>query len=143
MSATPEGRLRTIAVFIATFGIAVAAYIAIAEADGGAPACFAGGGGCETVAQSSHSELAGINVAVFGIVGYLLLLGAALLRGDGARLAGFALALIGFGYSVYLTWLELFVIDAICQWCVASAILMTLLFAVNAVRMVRYVGTPR
>jgi uncharacterized membrane protein len=95
------------------------------------------------VAESSHSELAGINVAVVGVFGYLLLLGAALLRGDGARLAGFALALVGFGYSVYLTWLELFVIDAICQWCVASAILMTLLFAVNAIRMVRYVGAPR
>ncbi|HWM55049.1 MAG TPA: vitamin K epoxide reductase family protein [Solirubrobacterales bacterium] len=138
-----EGRLRAIAVFVATLGIAVATYIAVAEADGGAPACFAGGGGCEAVAESSHSELAGINVAVLGILGYLLLLGAALLRGDGARLVGFALALVGFGYSVYLTWLELFVIDAICQWCVASAILMTVLFAVNAVRMLRYVGTPR
>ncbi|HEU4943859.1 MAG TPA: vitamin K epoxide reductase family protein [Solirubrobacterales bacterium] len=138
-----EGRLRAIAVFVATLGVAVATYIAVAEADGGAPACFAGGGGCETVAESSHSELAGINVAVLGIVGYLLLLGTALLRGDGARLAGFALALIGFSYSVYLTYLELFVIDAICQWCVASAILMTALFAVNAVRMLRYVGTSR
>jgi uncharacterized membrane protein len=143
MRVPAEGTLRIVSVFIATLGIAVATYIAIAEADGGAPACFAGGGGCETVAQSSHSELAGINVAVLGIVGYVLLLGAALLRGDGARLAGFALGLIGFGYSVYLTYLELFVIDAICQWCVASAVLMTLLFALNAVRMVRYVGTPR
>lgn len=129
-------------VFVATLGVAVATYIAIAEADGGAPACFAGGSGCETVAESSHSKLAGISVAAIGIFGYLLLLGAALLRGDGARLAGFALGLIGFGYSVYLTYLELFVIDAICQWCVVSAILMTLLFAVNAIRMVRYVGTP-
>lgn len=137
-----EGRLRAIVVFLATLGVAVATYIAIAESDGGAPACFAGSGGCETVAESSHSELAGINVAVLGIAGYLLLLITALLRGDGARLAGFAFALIGFGFSVYLTWLELFVIDAICQWCVASAVLMTLIFAFNAVRMVRYVGTP-
>ena len=129
-----------IAVFVATLGIAVATYIAIAEADGGAPACFAGGGGCETVAQSSHSELAGVNVAVFGIFGYVLLLGAALLRGDGARLAGFALGLIGFGYSVYLTYLELFVIDAICQWCVASAILMALSLAVAAARAFIYAG---
>lgn len=142
MPAAAEGRLRAVAVFVSTLGVAVAAYIAIAEADGGAPACFAGSGGCETVAESSHSELAGINVAVLGIAGYLLLLAAALLRGDGARLAGFGLALVGFGYSVYLTWLELFVIEAVCQWCVASAILMTLLFAVNAIRMVRYVGRP-
>jgi uncharacterized membrane protein len=78
---------------------------------------------------------------VLGIVGYVSLLLCTLLRGDGARMAGFALALIGFGYSVYLTYLELFVIDAICQWCLASALVMTALFAVNATRMVRYVGT--
>ena len=65
-----------------------------------------------------------------------------MLRGDGARMGGFAVSLAGFGYSVYLTYLELFVIEAVCQWCVVSAILMTVLFAVNAVRMVRYVGTP-
>ena len=59
----------------------------------------------------------------------MLLLAAALLRGDGARMAGFVVALAGFGYSVYLTYLELFVIDAICQWCVFSAVLMTVLFA--------------
>jgi uncharacterized membrane protein len=143
-AATPpaEGRLQRVATFLAAFGIAVAAYIAIAEADGGAPACFAGGGGCERVAASSHSELLGVSVAVIGILGYALLLGAALLRGDGARMGGFLLALVGFGYSVYLTYLELFVIDAVCQWCVVSALLMTALFAVNAVRMVAYVGRP-
>ena len=42
------------------------------------------------------------------------------------------MALVGFGFSAYLTYLELFVIDAICQWCVASAVLMTLLLVVNA-----------
>jgi uncharacterized membrane protein len=137
-----EGTLRRVATFVAAFGIGVAAYIAIAEAGGGAPACLAGGGGCETVASSSHSELLGVNVAVIGIVGYALLLVTALLRGDGARMAGFGLALFGFGYTVYLTYLELFVIDAICQWCVASAVLMTILFAVNTTRMVGYVGRP-
>lgn len=140
MMTPAEGTLRKVAVFLATLGIGVAAYITIAEADGGAPACLAGGGGCETVAKSSHSELAGINVAVIGIVGYVLLLGAALARGDLARMAGFGLALIGFGFSVYLTVLELFVIDAICQWCVVSAVLMAGLFAVNTVRMLNYVG---
>jgi uncharacterized membrane protein len=58
-------------------------------------------------------------------------------------MAGFAISLVGFGYSLYLTYLELFKIDAICQWCVASAVLMTLLFTSNAIRMVAYVGTER
>lgn len=142
MSAPAEGVLQRVATFLAAFGIGVAAYIAIAEADGGAPACLAGGGGCEKVVASSHSELLGIGVAMIGIVGYALLLVAALLRGDGPRMAGFALALTGFGYSVYLTYLELFVIEAVCQWCLISAVLMTALFALNAVRMVAYVGRP-
>ena len=128
--------------FVAAFGIGVATYIAIAEAGGGSPACLAGGGGCETVAESPYADLAGVNVAVIGILGYVLLLATSLLRGDGARMAGFALALTGFGFSLYLTHLELFVIEAICQWCLISAILMTILFGLNAVRMLRYTGTP-
>jgi uncharacterized membrane protein len=142
MSVPPEGTLRRVAAFLAAFGVGVAAYIAIAQADGGAPACFAGGSGCEKVASSSHSELLGVSVAAIGIAGYALLLAAALLRGDGARMGGFLLGLIGFGYSVYLTYLELFTIEAICQWCLLSAVLMTALFAVSAVRMVAYAGRP-
>jgi uncharacterized membrane protein len=143
VKAPAEGTLRGIATFLATFGIGIATYIAIADSGGGAPVCVAGGHGCQTVAESSYAHLAGVNIAIFGIVGYALLLACALLRGDGPRLAGFAISLIGFGYSLYLTYLELFTIDAVCQWCVASAILMTLLFTANAVRMLAYAGTTR
>ena len=138
-----ERTLRILSAALAVLGIAIATYIAIEEAGGGSPACLAGGEGCATVAASEYSELGGVNVAVIGIAGYVALLAAALVRGDPGRFAGFVLALVGVGFSAYLTYLELFVIDAICQWCVASAILMTVLFAVNAVRMLRYVGTPR
>jgi uncharacterized membrane protein len=137
-----EGTLRTIATFVAAFGIGVATYITIADSGGGSPVCIAGGGGCETVANSTYSHLLGVNIAAFGIVGYVLLLAASLLRGDAARMVGFGASLVGFGYSVYLTYLELFKIEAICQWCVASAVLMTILFGLNAIRMVGYVGKP-
>jgi uncharacterized membrane protein len=137
-----EGTLRTIATFVAALGIGVATYITIADSGGGAPVCVAGGGGCETVAESVYSHVFGVNIAVFGICGYVLLLAAALLRGDLARMLGFGVSLVGFGYSVYLTYLELFKIEAICQWCVGSATLMTILFCVNAIRMVGYVGRP-
>ena len=143
MKPPAEGTLRGAATFLATFGIGVATYIAVAESGGGSPVCVAGGRGCQTVAESAYSELLGVNVAVFGIAGYVLLLLAALLRGDGARMAGFALALVGFGFSLYLTYIEIFTIEAICQWCVASAVLMTLLFVTNTTRMLAYVGTER
>jgi uncharacterized membrane protein len=136
-----EATLQRVATFVAAFGIGVATYITIADAGGGAPTCLAGGGGCETVANSSYSHLAGVNVAVFGIAGYAMLLIASVLRGDAARFAGFGLALVGFGFSVYLTYIELFKIEAICQWCVASAVLMTVLLVLNAARVIGYVGS--
>jgi uncharacterized membrane protein len=141
MKAPPEGTLRGIATFLATFGVGVATYIAIADSGGGSPVCIAGGHGCQTVAESSYSHLAGVNIAIFGIAGYVVLLVCALLRGDAFRLTAFVVSLVGFGYSLYLTYLELFTIDAVCQWCVASAVLMTLLFVTSAVRMLAYVGT--
>jgi uncharacterized membrane protein len=142
MRAPEEGILRGVATFAATFGAGVATYIAIADAGGGSPVCVGGSHGCETVADSSYSHLLGVNIALLGIAGFLLLLAAAMLRGDGPRMGGFLLALLGCGYSVFLTYLELFVIEAVCQWCVASAVLMAVLLAVNAIRMVAYVGTP-
>jgi uncharacterized membrane protein len=135
-----ERNLRIAAALLAIAGIGVATYIAIAESGGGAPKCLAGGHGCQTVADSRYSHLAGINVAVIGIAGYVLLLLAALLPGDAGRFGGFLGGLVGFGFSLYLTYLELFVIDAICQWCVVSAVLMTLSLAVAAARAFSYTG---
>jgi uncharacterized membrane protein len=135
-----ERNLRIAAAVLALVGIGVATYIAIVESGGGAPKCLVGGGGCETVANSKYSDLAGINVAVIGIGGYVILLLAAAVPGDAGRFGGFLTALVGFGFSAYLTYLELFVIDAICQWCVASAVLMTLSLAVAATRAFLYSG---
>jgi uncharacterized membrane protein len=135
-----ERNLRTVAAILAVLGVGVATYIVIADSGGGAPKCLAGGSGCETVADSHYSHLFGVNVAVFGIAGYVLLLASALVPGDSGRFGGFLTALIGFGFSAYLTYLELFVIDAICQWCVASAVIMALSLAVAAARAFAYTG---
>jgi uncharacterized membrane protein len=136
-----ERALRGAAAAIALIGVGVATYITIADSGGGHPVCVAGGSGCQTVADSSYSHLFGVNVAVFGIAGYVMLFAAALAAGDLGRFAGLMLALVGFGFSAYLTYLELFTIDAICQWCVASAILMTVLLALNVVRAIGYTGS--
>jgi uncharacterized membrane protein len=135
-----ERNLRIAAVVLALAGIGVATYIAISEFGGGTPVCLAGGHGCETVARSHYSHLAGINVAAIGIGGYVVLALCALVPGDAGRFGGFLTGLVGFGFSAYLTYLELFVIDAICQWCVASAVLMALSLAVAAARAFIYTG---
>lgn len=141
MRVPSEANLRRAIAFVAAFGVGVATYIVIADSGGGSPTCLAGGHGCATVAESSYSHIAGINIAIFGIIGYLLLLGSAFLVGDYVRLGGFAVALGGFGFSIYLTYLEIFKIEAICQWCVASAVLMTIQFLLNTMRLIGYAGT--
>ena len=140
MSFPSEWALRRAIVFVAALGVGVATYIVIADSGGGAPACIAGGTGCQTVADSSYSHLLGLNVAVYGIVGYVLLLASAFWTGDAVRFGGFLVALGGFGFSVYLTYIELFKIEAVCEWCVASAVLMTVLFLLNATRLIGYAG---
>lgn len=141
MTIPTEWTLRRAIAFLATLGIGIAAYIAIVESGGGAPACLAGGGGCETVAKSSYSEVAGVNIAIFGVVGYVAIFLTAFFANDVARFAGFAMTLGGFGYSIFLTYLEIFKIEAICQWCVASAVLMTIVFLLQATRLIGYGGT--
>jgi len=141
MSYPAEGALQRAIAFLAAIGVGVATYIAVEAAGGDAPTCLAGSSGCATVAKSSYSHVAGVNIAVFGIFGYLALLASAFFANDLARFGGFVVALGGFGYSVFLTYIEIFKIEAICQWCVASAVLMTILFLLNATRLIGYAGT--
>ena len=136
-----ERRLRTAAFVLALVGLAVATYIAIEEAGGGAAKCVAGSSGCQEVADSEYSELVGINVAVIGIFGYVVLALAAAVPGDPGRFVGLVASLFGFGFSLYLTYLEQFEIDAICQWCAASAVIMTLLFATHLLIAREHLGT--
>ena len=93
---------------------------------------------CDIVQQSVYSEIAGIPVAVIGLAAYAALFVLTLLRGrvpenldDYVPLAIFGISLIGVLYSAYLTYLELFVIYAICRWCVSSAIIITAIFLLS------------
>jgi uncharacterized membrane protein len=97
-----------------------------------------GTGDCETVQTSRWADLLGIPVAFYGVVGYAVLLAVALVglrpawlgrRGPTLLLA--ALATAGTAFSAWLTYLELFVIHAICRWCVASAVIVLLIWLVS------------
>jgi uncharacterized membrane protein len=131
-----EGRLRAAIALLAVVGVGIATYLTYVHYADVKPFCVAGGGGCEKVQTSDYAELAGIPVAVLGLIGYVGILAAACVRGDAGRLGGAVLALVGCGFSLYLTYRELYTIDAICQWCVASAVVMTLLAVLCAWRLV-------
>jgi len=132
---TLDRRLRVAALVVALLGVAVAGYLTYVHYADLEPLCAGGGHGCERVQSSSYAKLGGIPVAVLGLAGYVAILVALLLPGERARLAAAALTVSGFGFSAYLTYLELFVIDAICQWCVASAVLLTVLVVLAVWRM--------
>ena len=77
--------------------------------------------------HSDYAELAGVPVAVLGLGAYLLLLGMAFRTGELARLVGAITAVSGALFAGYLLYVQLVVIDAICQWCVASDVVIGLL----------------
>lgn len=122
---------------IALIGTGVATYLTYVHYAGLHPLCLSGGGGCEKVQSSTYSKLAGVPVAVIGLVGYVGILISLFIRGENGRLATVVLTLIGFGFSAYLTYREIATIKAICQWCVSSAILMTLLMILAMIRYLR------
>jgi uncharacterized membrane protein len=121
---------------LALVGAGIAAYLTWVHYAELEPFCVGGGGACERVQSSPYADLAGVPVAVLGLAGYLAILASLALPGQAGRSATAFLALAGLGFSAYLTYLELAVIDAICQWCVASAVVMTLLAGVAVTRMV-------
>jgi uncharacterized membrane protein len=117
-------------------GLAIAGYLTWTHYAGSAPVCFASGG-CERVQTSSYSDLAGIPVALIGVGGYAAILATLAIRCETGLVLSALAALVGFGFSAYLTYLELFTIDAVCQWCLASAIAMTALAGMAVWRLVR------
>ncbi len=129
-------RLRTLAVVLALVGIGIAGYLTYVHYAGITPACEIAHG-CEKVQTSEWSRLAGVPVALLGLLTYAAILGCLFAPGQTARLASAVLSLVGFGFSAYLTYRELFTIDAICQWCVASAVVMAALAALTMVRLLR------
>jgi uncharacterized membrane protein len=127
---------RMSAALLSLVGLFISAYLYLYKLGRiGGLAC--GTGGCETVQLSPWSRVAGVEVALIGVLGYAGLLGLSLAalrpglagrRWPAALLAG--LAGIGVLFTGYLTYLELFVIHAICRWCVASGFVILAIFAV-------------
>jgi uncharacterized membrane protein len=124
---------------LCVLGLAVAGYLAYVETSGVRATCGPIGD-CNTVQQSPYARLFGVlSVGVVGVIGYVAMLLAWLLtrlvRGRGMRVAAvglFLMALPSTLFSMYLTFLEPFVIGATCAWCLTSAALTTTLMLLSA-----------
>jgi uncharacterized membrane protein len=129
--------LRFTMIGLTLIGLGVASYLTYVHYSGIHPLCTAGGS-CLEVQTSIYSTLAGVPVALIGLIGYVTILGSLLLPEDETtRFATVALTLIGFGFSAYLTGREAFSIHAYCEWCLSSAVIVTILMCLSVWRFLR------
>ena len=130
------------AIAVSVIGIAISIYMTIFKLTNNNAMCL-GNGGCSTVNASRYSEIYGIPVAVFGLVGYFAIVAALFLEArvkifkEYGNLLACGMSLTGVLFTAYLTYLEIYVIKAICPFCVASAVAISLVFIITLIRLVR------
>jgi uncharacterized membrane protein len=131
---------RGVAIALTILGILDAGYLTWAHYSNASVLC-AGSNQCDIVQESVYASVAGVPVALLGFAGYVIMLILLLLeQREGSLVQNipvilFGLTLVGAAYSAYLTYLELYVILAICPYCVASAVIMAALFAITIYRL--------
>jgi len=127
-------------VALSVIGLAVSIYMTVFKLSGNDGMCL-GSGDCSTVNASIFSEVNGIPVAVFGIIGYTAILAVHFFENrnpffkNNATLMIFGMALTGFLFTLWLVYVELVLLKAICPFCVTSQIAMTLVFIIAVVRL--------
>ncbi len=119
-------------IVLTAIGLCLAGYLTYVHYSGTTPPCSIKGNPCSQVQKSQYSELVGVPVALIGLLGYIAILGSLLAsEGERARFVTTALTVGGFGFSAYLTYRELFTLHKICEWCVGSAVLMTIIVCLS------------
>jgi uncharacterized membrane protein len=125
-------------IVLTVIGLGVAGYLTYVHYSGVTPPCSIKGNPCSQVQKSQYSKLVGVPVALIGLIGYITILGSLLApEGERARFVTTALTLGGFGFSLYLTYRELFTLHKVCEWCVSSAVIMAVLVCLAVWRFLR------
>lgn len=137
-----DRRLYITAIALSVLGVLVSIYMTVFKLTENPGMCL-GNGGCSVVNNSIYAEVYGVPVAVVGVCGYIAILGTLLLRNRVAFLQNngilffFGLALVGFLFTLYLVYVELALIHALCPFCVTSQITMTVLFIISLIMLAR------
>jgi uncharacterized membrane protein len=125
--------LRAALIAVSLAGAAVAGYVLVSRwADSG---LICSTGGCETVQSSDYAELLDLPVAAFGVIGYLLIAALAAFGSLHARVATAAVALGAAAFSGYLLVVQLAVIGAVCDWCIANDVISSLVAVLALARL--------
>ena len=130
-------KYRMAAALLSLVGVLLAMYLYLYKI-GALGTMICGAGECELVQTSRWSRFLGVEVSLIGLLGYVGLLGVSLAglqpANQGRRWPDNVLLVLSGGgllFSAYLTYIELFVLDAICRWCVVSAVIITVIFLVS------------
>jgi len=137
-----DKRLRQITVALAILGLLVSIYMTIYKITSNDNMCL-GSGDCSTVNASRYAEINGIPVALIGVLGYAAIIGIHWLdrkndffEANGSMIL-FGISLIGFLFTLWLIYVEIALIKALCPFCVTSQITMTIIFILSIIRVVR------
>jgi uncharacterized membrane protein len=137
-----DQRIRFISIGLAVIGLLDSLYLAIVKFTNSYALCGPLGD-CESVNSSSYSEIAGIPIAVLGAGSYSLMIILLLLERQNrfwqeySPMLVFGLCLVGVLYSIYLTYVEIAILEAICPYCVLSAIILVVLLVLSSIRLWR------
>ncbi len=142
--------LRLVSIGLCVVGIFVAGYMAWAELTGNETQCTdAGKIDCTAVQESAYATTLGIPLALLGVLGYVAILGVLVLEDQVEVLATYGrtlvigMTLFGVLLQAYLSVLEATVLDAWCQWCIASFVIITLLLIIGSYRVYRFMEPLR
>ena len=128
--------LRLAVAGVAAAGTAVAGYLTYVHYRPAALICT-GGGGCEAVQESSYAEIAGIPVALLGLLAYIAVLGLVAWDTELARTLAATIALSAVGFAAYLVVVQAFVVEEWCVWCLVNDLVIVPLLTVLTVWRVR------
>lgn len=137
-----DKRLSQLAIALTVLGLLVSVYMTVYKFTKNEKMCV-GSGGCSVVNSSRYSEVSGIPVAVFGMGGYAAILGVLLLERknkfleQNGTMLFFGLSITGFLFTVWLIYVEVALIKALCPFCLTSQAAMTLIFIISVIRLIR------
>ena len=135
-------RIEITLIVLAIIGLLVSVYMTIYKITSNDSMCI-GSGDCKTVNASRYAEVYGIPVAVLGVAGYAAILAVLLLERkpgffqQNGTMLFFGLSLTGFLFTLYLIFVEVALIKAYCPFCITSQTVMTIIFIISVIRLVR------
>jgi uncharacterized membrane protein len=137
-----DKRLRQITIALTIIGLLVSIYMTIYKITNNETMCI-GSSGCSEVNASRYSEVNGIPVAVLGVAGYTAILALLFLEQrpglfqQNGSMMFFGVSLLGFLFTLYLIYIEVALIKAYCPFCLTSQAVMTIIFIISVIRLIR------